>query len=198
MIKVVASNLTTLRKKKGLTQFELAEQMNYSDKSVSKWERGEGLPDLATLQALADFYDVTLDYLTHEINEESKQYEKSHDDIDRRNKIIICALWILGVLTIASVAAGALLLLDEKASAPYWIAFIWSLPGIFLVLVLFTYKNKSKVHCLAYQITFIWSLLLAIYLEMVIHVSEGYNLAFVFVIGIPITFILVLRNHFSK
>ena len=58
----LAANLVRCRKRAGLTQAEVAEKLNYSDKAVSKWERGEGLPDLAVLVRLADLYGVTLDY----------------------------------------------------------------------------------------------------------------------------------------
>ena len=55
---IVAANLSALRKEKGLTQVQLAEQLHYSDKAVSKWERGESLPDLAVMKQLADFYGM--------------------------------------------------------------------------------------------------------------------------------------------
>ena len=42
---IIAQNITDLRRAKGLTQLELAEQLNYSDKAVSKWERAESMPD---------------------------------------------------------------------------------------------------------------------------------------------------------
>ncbi len=58
---VVAANLSALRKEHGLTQLQLAEQLHYSDKAVSKWERGESLPDLAVMKQLADFYGITID-----------------------------------------------------------------------------------------------------------------------------------------
>ena len=58
---IVAANLAELRRAKNWTQAELAEKINYSDKSVSKWERGEGLPDLKVLTQLAELYGVTLD-----------------------------------------------------------------------------------------------------------------------------------------
>ena len=51
----LAQNLTRLRKAEGLTQAELATKLNYSDKAVSKWERGESVPDLYVLKQLADF-----------------------------------------------------------------------------------------------------------------------------------------------
>ena len=52
----LAANLVRCRKRAGLTQAEVADKINYSDKAVSKWERGEGLPDLAVLVRLADLY----------------------------------------------------------------------------------------------------------------------------------------------
>ena len=47
-----AKNLTNFRKQANLTQVELAEKLNYSDKAVSKWERGESIPDLYALKTL--------------------------------------------------------------------------------------------------------------------------------------------------
>ena len=58
---IVAANLVRLRKTNGMTQLQLAEQLHYSDKAVSKWERGESLPDLAVMKQLADFYGIRID-----------------------------------------------------------------------------------------------------------------------------------------
>ena len=57
--KNIAKNLSSLRKSAGLTQAELGEKLTYSDKSISKWERGDGLPDLLVLDKLAELYGVT-------------------------------------------------------------------------------------------------------------------------------------------
>ena len=58
-----ARNLLAYRKSRHLTQSQLAEKLNYSDKAVSKWERGESVPDLYVLKQLADFYNVKIDTL---------------------------------------------------------------------------------------------------------------------------------------
>ena len=58
---IVAKNLVDLRKNAGFTQIEIAEKLNYSDKAVSKWERGESLPDVETIKKLADLYSVSVD-----------------------------------------------------------------------------------------------------------------------------------------
>ena len=59
----LAENLTKNRRDKGLTQAEVGAQINYSDKSVSKWERGDGVPDLSALMQLSELYDTTPDAL---------------------------------------------------------------------------------------------------------------------------------------
>ena len=56
-----AGNLSACRKQHGLTQLQLAELLHYSDKAVSKWERGESMPDLAVMKQLADFYGMSID-----------------------------------------------------------------------------------------------------------------------------------------
>ena len=63
---IVGKNLATLRKAKGLTQQQFAEQVHYSDKSVSKWELGYTIPSVDILMDIASFYGVTVDYLLHE------------------------------------------------------------------------------------------------------------------------------------
>ena len=60
---VFASNLINLRTAAGMTQAELGVQLNYSDKTVSKWERGEAIPDAYVLTELSDLFHVTVDYL---------------------------------------------------------------------------------------------------------------------------------------
>ena len=57
----IAKNITELRRAHGLTQAALAEKLDYSDKSVSKWERAEGLPDVICLKRIADLFGVTVD-----------------------------------------------------------------------------------------------------------------------------------------
>ena len=57
----IAKNLIALRTKAKLTQLQLAEMLNYSDKAVSKWERGEAVPDLRVLLRLSEIYGVSVD-----------------------------------------------------------------------------------------------------------------------------------------
>lgn len=199
--KIVANNLVTLRKDRGLTQGELAEKFNYSDKSISKWEHGEVVPDLSTLQNLADFYGVTIDYLTHEPTPDAKLlYEKSKDKEILRNRIIVCCLWALGAWTIASVVCGAILILHKENDYPFWMPFIWAIPATFVVLMAYARRFSLNIHLVAYRICFCWALLIASYLELGLRIedNQGWYLAFVFIIGIPLTFISLLMGRLNK
>ena len=60
---IIAKNIIDLRRTADITQAQLAEKLNYSDKAVSKWERGEAIPSVATLKEIADHFGVTVDYL---------------------------------------------------------------------------------------------------------------------------------------
>ena len=64
--RIIANNITNLRKSKNLTQLEFAKELNYSDKAISKWERAESIPDVVVLKQIADFFGVTIDYLLNE------------------------------------------------------------------------------------------------------------------------------------
>ena len=65
----LGANIAAYRKNLGLTQAGLAEKLNYSDKAVSKWERGESLPDVLTLVQLADLFEITVNDLLLDRNE---------------------------------------------------------------------------------------------------------------------------------
>jgi len=62
----IAANIAAYRKAKGMTQAELAAALNYSDKSISKWERAEGVPDIYVLTVMAELFGVTLNDLVFE------------------------------------------------------------------------------------------------------------------------------------
>ncbi len=90
--KIIAENLSFYRKLHGLTQAELAEAIGYSDKSVSKWERGEGLPDILLFITLSEIYGITVSELVGQANrskdtkEKIKAHEKDKKERERAKK----------------------------------------------------------------------------------------------------------------
>ena len=89
---IIAQNLALFRKLNGLTQSELADAIGYSNKSISKWERGEGIPDILVLIMLSDIYGITVSELigqtpkSKETNEKIKIFEKDKKALEKAKK----------------------------------------------------------------------------------------------------------------
>ena len=122
---IVARNITKFRKANGLTQLELADKLNYSDKAVSKWERGESLPDVYMLNIIADLFGITLNDL---ISEETI----AHKAKGKFNNYIIILLSVGLCWLIAATAAIALINLDLPWA---WLTFIYAIPASSIVSV---------------------------------------------------------------
>lgn len=130
----IARNITELRKANGFTQTEIAEKLTYSDKSVSKWERGEGLPDLLVLNKLAELYGVTFDDLVGEkIPEPEKQNKLPH----LTNRIIIPLMTVGGIFLLASFAFFALRFFGFEATRSA-LVFLYAVPVSCIPLIVFT------------------------------------------------------------
>lgn len=101
---IIAKNIMMLRQKAKLTQSDLAEQLNYSDKAISKWERAESIPDITVLKAIADLFEVPLDYLVREDHEEPEEEKPEPAARKKRNHAVITMLSILIVWFMATLA----------------------------------------------------------------------------------------------
>ena len=90
--KALAANLAELRKSENLTQAEFAARLNYSDKAVSKWERGDSLPDVVMLKTIADMYHLRVDDLLTENGVQDAAGTEWHDE-QVKQKVLVVALW---------------------------------------------------------------------------------------------------------
>lgn len=183
--KAVAANIAALRTNAKITQAELAEKLGYSDKSISKWERGESVPDVYVLKNIADIFDVTVDYIlvSHQLNEKVATKKETA----RRNHMLISSISIIGVLLLATVAFTAVWSATQQAM---WIIFIDSLPVCFIVLLVLNslwFKKRNNLFIIS---LLIWSLLLGLYLTLLVAGVGNYWL--VFVIGIPAQIVTAL------
>ncbi len=184
---IIGRNLSELRKNKNLTQLELANKFNYSDKAISKWETGEALPDVETLYQLCEFYGVTMDYLTHEGSRKSKSdYVK--DKTLNAKRITITALVITLLWMIATIIYVFALIKDPGTSPLLWLVFIWFVPGTFLAVIAF---NKLWFHnrnvYFVFLSLFMWSLLAAFFLQFLEQAIWP-----IFLLGVPAQIAIVL------
>lgn len=130
----IASNLTYYRKQAGLTQIKLAEILNYSDKAVSKWERGEGVPDIFILVQLADLYHISLNDLIGE----RKTIKKTSF---LKNRILITLLSIALCWLVFVVSFAIITIIERNTSNDWsnwtWVLFIAPIPVSCIIALIF-------------------------------------------------------------
>lgn len=130
--KNIAKNISELRKASGMTQAQLAESLNYSDKSVSKWERGDGVPDVVVLQKMAELFGITLNDF---IGENTPKLPRRKPYLT--NRIIIPILSVGLSFLVASVIFFILRLFDIWNEGS-WLLFAYAVPVSFIALTVFT------------------------------------------------------------
>lgn len=158
---IVTTNLINYRKANNYTQAVLAEKINYSDKAISKWERGESLPDLYTLALLADLYGITIGDLTTKHEKPIKATKKNS------NKIHTIITWLAFLLVWLVATISYLFPVIFTESNHLWLTFVYALPVSCIVLLVFSMLWGNS------QRSFIWVtlLILSIILSICLSVS---------------------------
>lgn len=186
---IVSSNLTALRKRRGWTQAELAEKIHYSDKSVSKWERGEALPDLKVLKTLSELYGVTVDcFLTEGAAEDPAPYMAPASKLRYQiwvTLLAVCIVWL------AATALFSYSLLN--AGEGFWTAFIWAIPASAVVVAVFDRRYFRGKLSFPVASIFLWGVITAIFLQWL-----DYHMWALFIIGAPAQIGLVLMHQIRR
>ena len=192
---IVAENLTALRKSKGLTQLELAEKFNYSDKAVSKWEKGDTTPDIETLQALADFYGVTIDYFTHEGSKKEKEIYVTEKP--KMNRPLVCFYYSLIAPIVAILVYVLVLFFGHQNMWPIW---TWMLAADSILLFVLSCVFFSRQVKSIFGSLMTWLIVSAIYLQLgySLPLPQGYLLWEVFLLPIPITVAFLIYGYTGK
>ena len=159
---IIANNLMNLRKASKLTQLELAEKLNYSDKAISKWERGESLPDVILLKQIADMYNVNVDYLMQEHSFDDAKKHKPKSKLN--NKLIITLLACLVVWVCAVIVYVNLSIIKD---INYWMIWVWAVPVSAIVLIVFSSIWGKRKHILMSVSLLVWSFLASCYLQFI-------------------------------
>lgn len=174
--KIIGKNINKLRKTKGLTQQDLANKFNYTANAVSRWERGETIPDIEVLITLANMFGVTIDCLLTENGYEKKGQFLDSDGV-RKRKLILSVLVISIFWTIIAIV---FIYLYQNKINNAWTCFLWGIPASTLPPMYLYRKEKKPVMTFVLTTIFLWGLLAAIYFQYL-----KYNLALIFLVGIP-------------
>jgi len=160
----IAKNITELRKASEITQAELAEKLNYSDKSVSKWERGDGVPDVIVLNKIAELFGVTLNDL---VSDEKPKLPKKKPYLT--NRIIIPLLSVGLVFLVASIVFLVLRLLGVWNDGS-WLLFVYAVPISLIVMLVFSELWWNLTARLLTLSALIWSVFVSVRLSFSITV----------------------------
>ena len=181
--KTVAKNIAQYRKAHHDTQLDLATKLNYSDKSVSKWERGESLPDVYILSQIAELYDVSVSALIGEIQPPKESKPHYH-------------MFIL-LLSLALTMAVATLLFSMfmicKVDYPAWMFFVYALPVCSIICIVFTSLWWGILWQGVSVSALIWTLGLSLYLSF-----ELENVSLIFLVCAALQVLTVLWEVFRK
>jgi transcriptional regulator with XRE-family HTH domain len=188
---VVASNLIKLRQQAGMTQAELGEKLNYSDKTVSKWERGESIPDAYVLTQLANLYGLTVDALLHTDDgwhaPEDGPHAAQDGDAPTFRSNVVTMVAIAGIWTAAIILFVVLWLALDKL---VWIVYPSAMPvTLITLLVLNSVWNQGR-HNMIIVMALVASIIVLIYLVLLsLHPWQ------IFLILLPAELIVVLSFH---
>ena len=178
---IVGQNIYYLRTVNHLTQFELGERLNYSDKAISKWERGEGLPDLYVIQKLCSIFNVSADYIMCEHSEQDKKVDTAPL---KRNRRIITNIAIIATWTVALIV---FIFLAFAIKRYVWQVFIYAIPAFGIVTTVFSFTWSKGKGAFFYISAIIWGIILTVYFAV-----GNYSNWVIFLLGIPAEAILFL------
>lgn len=189
----IARQIATLRTQSGWTQLELAEKLHYSDKAVSKWERGESIPEIATLVAIAELFEVTLDEL---VRGSGTQVPPSVPAQKRRifNRSIVTTMSILLVWFVASLVFVILDMLPYTFNG-HWLSFLYAIPVsavVWLVLNAVWFNTKRNFLIIS---VLVWSLLACVHVSFI---AFGTNIWQIYLLGIPGQLVILLWSRLRK
>ena len=181
---IVASNLIRLRTGAGMTQAELGQMLNYSDKTVSKWERAESMPDAYVLLQLSRIFGITVDELLS-----SQTTWKTQKELKREQRVVtydtraIILVSLAGLWTLALLIFVVFWLLGQVL----WQVFPCAVPiSLIVYLVLHSIWGRGRYNRYIIM-ALILSLLVMIYLLLL-----RYNLWQIFLLALPAEIIVYL------
>ena len=179
-----SNNLIKLRKSRNLTQLQLAEKLNYSDKAISKWEVGSVIPDVETLTQIADFFGITVNDLIYPSKKNVlRTFFQNH---------LLITLGSFGVIWFLSTIVYFII---EEAStlSRVWLTFIFTIPISFIDLIVFTSLWFKKVWITLSVSGFFWGIIISLFLAL-----NRPDFWFLFVIGAVGQVVILLWSQLKR
>ncbi len=189
---ILTENLVNLRKSHKLTQSELGSIIGYSDKAVSRWEHGEVMPDIETLDKIAKVYEVPVTFLLTEQKDIEKASKRANQN---GNKVIITLLSAITVWFIATIVYIGLMIIDQ---INYWQVFVLAIPISCVIAIIFVAiwaRKGRRPMMFIFVSVFLWSLLTYFFLHLSIF---GHWLWMLFLLGVPLQIAIILALKLKR
>lgn len=186
--KIIANNISELRKEHKMTQSELAEKLHYSDKAISRWERGDTMPSIEVLCELCELFGVELTYLVSVDDNQKKKANVSNAIIGNRITIALLAISFVWLLATCIYVYSSI----QWANSP-WIIFLWAVPVTAFVSDIFNMIWGKRIYSIITRSVLIWSLLTCFYIQFL-----SLNAWLIFILGAPMQVCVVLWCRLKK
>lgn len=186
--KIIGNNISELRKINKLTQSELAEKLNYSDKAISRWERGDTMPSIEVLCQICDLFNVDLRYLVSKEDIKEKQKFSSKKLISNKVTIALLAISLVWLVATCIYVYSGL-----STQSDLWIIFLWAVPASAILGDVFNIIWGERKYSIITRSVFIWSLLTSFYVQF-LHL----NIWLIFLLGIPMEVCIILWCGLKK
>ncbi len=158
----VAKNITELRLLNNMTQAELGEKLNYSDKTVSKWERAESTPDISVLCEIADLFGVTVDYLVSAENVDENYRVNKREEVTYNRRVITyiseSAAWV------SAIFAFIITTLIIGRMSFQWLYLVYAVPVVLIIALVFNSMWFNPRNNYVIISGLMWSILCAVHL----------------------------------
>lgn len=190
---ILAKNISSLRQMHNMTQAELGERLHYSDKAVSKWERGESVPDISVLVEIAELFGVTLDSLVKGGNMKAAVNENKSEEVKYNRRAI--AYISESVSFLVAIFAFIITTLIIGKTTFQWLYFVYALPVMFIVKLVFNsiWFNPRRNYLIISAL--MWSILAAVHITFLYF---GIDVALVYLIGVAGQAVIVLWSFIKK
>lgn len=188
LAEIIGNNIMRLRKMANMTQQGLAERINYSDKSVSKWEQGNGVPDVRILVKLAEVFNVSVDDLVHEHAEKPVMPRRTR----LLRRFIIVALSV-GMCWLAAVVSFVLGRVIDPEVKLLWLAFVYAVAASAIVVLVFSCVWSWKWARIVSVSVLIWTALACVCLTVYLCLPTPHPTVWLlFLIGVPLQLLALI------
>ena len=193
---IIAQNLVKFRKNAKLTQLELADKLKYSDKNISKWERGDSVPDVVVLKQLADLYEIKVDDFFVEnadIVKNQENFTSKTKSKSMNKKQVLILMLSISLVWLVAIVLFSIFINIQAFSSKAWLCFIYAINASCIVSVVFTSIWCTNLLNAITVSLLIWASGLSVYFTFIWP-----EIWIVFIVCIPVQILDILWFSFKK